>query len=63
MHDQTAMRTEGTTGQFRLCPRVKAEAGEGYRGFASEFPGQVSGAMREQTYCSGTGGNVTAAAR
>ena len=31
MHDQTAMRTEGIAEQFRLYPRVKAEAGEGYR--------------------------------
>ena len=29
MHDQTAMRTEGIAEQFRLYPRVKAEAGEG----------------------------------
>ena len=42
MHDQTAMCTEGIAEQFRLCPRVKAEAGEGYWGLASEFPDQVS---------------------
>jgi DDE superfamily endonuclease len=47
MHDQTAMRTEGIAEQFRLCPRVKAEAGEGYRGLASEFPDQVSAPPRK----------------
>jgi len=47
MHDQTAMRTEGIAGQFRLCPRVKAEAGEGYRGLASELPGHVSAPPRK----------------
>ena len=38
MHDQTAMRAEGIAEQFRRCSRVTAEAGEGYRGLASEFP-------------------------
>ena len=47
MHDQTAIRTEGIAGQFRLCARVTAEAGEGYRGLASEFPGQVSAPPRK----------------
>ena len=47
MHDQTAMRTEGIAEQFRLYPRVKAEADEGYRGLASEFPGQVSAPPRK----------------
>ena len=47
MHDQTAIRTEGIAGQFRLCPRVEAGAGEGYRGRASEFPGQVSAPPRK----------------
>jgi hypothetical protein len=47
MHDQTAMRAEGIAEQFRPCPRVKAEAGEGYRGLASEFPDQVSAPPRK----------------
>ncbi|MET9135006.1 transposase family protein [Streptomyces antibioticus] len=42
MHDQTAVRTEGIAEQFRHHPEVKAEADEGYRGLANEFPGQVS---------------------
>jgi hypothetical protein len=42
MHDQTAMRTEGIAEQFRLCPKVRAEVDEGYRGLANEFPDQVS---------------------
>ncbi|OIJ95529.1 hypothetical protein BIV25_20550 [Streptomyces sp. MUSC 14] len=42
MHDQTAVRTEGTAEQFRLRPNVKAEVDEGYRGLADEFPDQVS---------------------
>jgi hypothetical protein len=46
MHDQTAMRTEGIAEQFRLCPRVKAEVDEGYRGLANEFPDQVSAPPR-----------------
>jgi len=29
MHDQTAMPAERIAEQFRLCPRVKAEAAEG----------------------------------
>ncbi|MCX5318176.1 transposase family protein [Streptomyces sp. NBC_00154] len=36
MHDQTARRTEGIAEQFRLHPRLKAEADEGYRGLADE---------------------------
>jgi hypothetical protein len=47
MHDQTSMCTEGIAEQFRLCPRVKAEAGEGYQGLASEFPDQVSAPPRK----------------
>jgi len=47
MHDQTAMRAEGIAEQFRLYPPVKAEAGEGYRGLANEFPGQVSAPPRK----------------
>ncbi|MFH9956001.1 transposase family protein [Streptomyces roseolus] len=42
MHDQTAVRTEGVAEQFHRHPRVRAEADEGYRGLANEFPGQVS---------------------
>ncbi|MGW0632940.1 transposase family protein [Streptomyces sp. NPDC002758] len=42
MHDQTAVRTEGIAEQLRLHPKVKAEADEGYRGLANEFPDQVS---------------------
>ncbi|MEV6747508.1 transposase family protein [Streptomyces sp. NPDC051080] len=42
MHDQTAMRTEGIAEPFRLCPKVRAEVDEGYRGLANEFPAQVS---------------------
>ncbi|MFF7928487.1 transposase family protein [Streptomyces mirabilis] len=41
MHDQTAVRAEGIAGQFRLHSKVKAEADEGYRGLANEFPDQV----------------------
>jgi len=47
MHDQTAMRAEGIAEQFRLCPRAKAGADDGYRGLASEFPGQVSAPPRK----------------
>ncbi|MFI5999340.1 hypothetical protein ACIA98_02810 [Streptomyces sp. NPDC051366] len=36
------MRTEGIAEQLRLHPKVKAEADEGYRGLANEFPDQVS---------------------
>ncbi|MFI9630496.1 transposase family protein [Streptomyces sp. NPDC052042] len=42
MHDQTAIRTEGIAEHLRLHPTVKAEADEGYRGLANEFPDQVS---------------------
>lgn len=42
MHDQTAVRTEGITEQFHRHPTVKAEADDGYRGLANEFPGQIS---------------------
>ncbi|MEV0375638.1 transposase family protein [Streptomyces sp. NPDC050636] len=42
MHDQTAVRTEGIAEQFRRRPTVRAEADEGYRGLANEFPDQVS---------------------
>ncbi len=36
------MRTEGIAEQLRLHPQVPAEADEGYRGLANEFPDQVS---------------------
>ncbi len=42
MHDQTAARTEGIAEQLRQHSKVRAEADEGYRGLANEFPGQVS---------------------
>ncbi|MGW4912339.1 transposase family protein [Streptomyces sp. NPDC004270] len=42
MHDQTAVRTEGITEQFRWHPKAKAEVDEGYRGLANEFPAQIS---------------------
>ncbi|MEU0823214.1 transposase family protein [Streptomyces mirabilis] len=42
MHDQTAVRAEGIAEQLRLYPKVKAEADEGFRGLATEFPDQVS---------------------
>jgi hypothetical protein len=47
LHDQTAMRAEGIAEQFRLCPRVKAEVDEGYRGLANEFAHQVSAPPRK----------------
>ncbi|MFF7884123.1 transposase family protein [Streptomyces sp. NPDC020794] len=42
MHDQTAMRTDGSVEQLRLRPKATAEVDEGYRGLANEFPDQVS---------------------
>ncbi|MFF2430796.1 transposase family protein [Streptomyces mirabilis] len=42
MRDQTAVRAEGIAEQFRLHPKAKAEADEGYRGLANEFPDRVS---------------------
>ncbi|MGJ3558769.1 hypothetical protein ACR6C2_07075 [Streptomyces sp. INA 01156] len=36
------LRTEGIAEQFRLRPRTGAEADEGYRVLADEFPCQVS---------------------
>jgi hypothetical protein len=41
MHDQTAVRTEGIAGLFEQFPQVKTKAGAGYRGLASQFPGQA----------------------
>ncbi|WP_405429039.1 hypothetical protein [Streptomyces erythrochromogenes] len=42
MHDQTAVRSEGSAEQFRLHPDVRAEVDSGYQGLAKEFPSQVS---------------------
>ncbi|MCT9108166.1 transposase family protein [Streptomyces mirabilis] len=47
MHEQTAVRTEGITEQFRQHPAVKAVVDDGYRGLANEFPGQVSAPTRK----------------
>src|SRR6266496_521421 len=41
MHDQTAVRTEGTADLFEQFPQVKAKVDAGYRGLAKQFPGQV----------------------
>jgi hypothetical protein len=41
MHDQTALRTEGTADLFIQFPQVKAKVDAGYRGLAKEFPDQV----------------------
>ena len=41
MHDQTAVRTEGIADLFEQFPQVKAKVDAGYRGLATEFPGQV----------------------
>ncbi|MFJ8310958.1 MULTISPECIES: hypothetical protein [unclassified Streptomyces] len=42
MYDQTCLRTEGIAELLRQHPNVKAEADEGYRGLANEFPDQIS---------------------
>ncbi|MFC9950704.1 transposase family protein [Streptomyces prasinus] len=47
MHDQTALRTEGIAEQFHQHPGVRAEADDGYRGLANEFPDQVSAPPRK----------------
>ncbi|MFF2131167.1 transposase family protein [Streptomyces olivochromogenes] len=47
MHDQTAVRTEGITEQFRQHPAVKAVVDDGYRGLANEFPSRVSAPSRK----------------
>nr|WP_238426658.1 transposase [Streptomyces adustus] len=47
MHDQTAVRNEGIAEQFHQHPGVKAAVDRGYRGLASEFPGQVSAPPRK----------------
>ncbi len=41
MHDQTAVRTEGTADLFTQFPDVRAKVDAGYRGLAKEFPDQV----------------------
>ena len=41
MHDQTAVRTEGTADLFTQFPEVRAKVDAGYRGLAKEFPDQV----------------------
>jgi len=41
MHDQTALRTEGTADLFERFPQVKCKVDAGYRGLAKEFPDQV----------------------
>ncbi|MFJ8022349.1 transposase family protein [Streptomyces sp. NPDC096311] len=41
-HDQTSVRTEGIADRFHQHPGVRAEADDGYRGLANEFPDQVS---------------------
>ncbi|WP_405639161.1 hypothetical protein [Streptomyces sp. NBC_00019] len=48
MHDQTAVRTEGTAKHFRRHPTVKAEVDDGYWGLANEFPGQGSPGRRSR---------------
>jgi hypothetical protein len=40
------MRAEGFAEQFRLYLHVKAEADEGYRALANQFPDQMSAAPR-----------------
>jgi hypothetical protein len=47
MHDQTAVRTVGIADQLRQHPTVKAEADEGHRGLANEFPDQISAPPRK----------------
>jgi hypothetical protein len=41
MHDQTAVKTEGICDLFEQFPEVKAKVDAGYRGLATQFPGQV----------------------
>ncbi|KPI11102.1 hypothetical protein OV450_8473 [Actinobacteria bacterium OV450] len=42
MHDQTALKTEGTWDLFERYPEVKAQVDAGYRGLAKDFPDQVT---------------------
>ena len=41
MHDQTAVRTEGTADLFTRYPQARAKVDAGYRGLAKEFPDQA----------------------
>ena len=41
MHDQTAVKTEGTAALFEQFPPVRAKVDAGYRGLAKNFPDQV----------------------
>lgn len=41
MHDQAALRTEGTADLFTQFPQVNAKVDAGYRGLAKQFPGQA----------------------
>jgi hypothetical protein len=41
MHDQAAVRTEGTASLLKQFPQVKAKVDAGYRGLAKEFADQV----------------------
>jgi hypothetical protein len=42
MHDQTALKTEGTGDLLRRFPQVKFLVDAGYRGLARQFPDQVT---------------------
>jgi len=48
MHGQTAVRTEGIADQLRQHPEIHADADEGYRGLASEFPKQVGAPLNAE---------------
>jgi hypothetical protein len=41
MHDQTALKTAGICDLLERFPQVKAKVDAGYRGLATQFPGQV----------------------
>ena len=41
MHDQTAVRTEGTADLLDQFPQVRIKVDAGYRGLAKQFPDQV----------------------
>ncbi|GAQ58268.1 transposase family protein [Streptomyces acidiscabies] len=42
MHDQTALKTDGSWDLFTQYPEVKTQVDAGYRGLAKDFPGQVT---------------------